>query len=252
MPQENLNKIWNAGKFFEPKPEQPTKEPTPDETKPSNVKRKINVAKAFIPTQEDPFKQKVEAVLKGIEPAFASAMAGEEEKPILADAEVIVGTGQDYIGKKLVAGKSICVEGNVGDWTGDSMSGGEIHVKGNAGNGTGEFMSGGEIYAEGDAGDETGHFMSGGKIYVKGKVGVATGYCMSGGEIQVKDSAGDQTGCIMFGGTLRIDGDIASFDKTAFTPKNKGTIIWKGETIWKNGKKVNPGWTNLKVEEKIT
>ena len=198
MPQENLNKIWKAGKLFEePKPEQPTKEPTPDETKPSNVKRRINVAKAFIPTQEDPFKKKVEAVLKGIEetePASASATAGEEEKTVPTDAEVIVGKGQNYIGEGLVTGKSIYVEGNAGYRTGESMSGGEIHVEGNA---------------------------------------------------------GYQTGYSMFGGTLRIDGDVASFDGTAFISDNKGTIIWKGQTIWKNGTKIEPGWTNLNVEGKI-
>ena len=235
MPQENLNKIWNAGKYFEPKLEQPTKEPTPDENKLSNVKRKISVVKAFIPTQEDPFKKKVEAVLKGVEetePASASATAGEEEKPIPADAEVVVGTGQNGIGKNLVAGKSIRVLGDAGDWTGDSMSGGEIHVKGNAGNGTGDSMSGGEIYVEGDVGNQTGESMSGGEIYAGGDVGNWTGRFMSGG-------------------ILRIDGDIVSFHDGAFTPNNKGTIIWKGETIWQNGKKVEPGWTNLNVEEKI-
>jgi hypothetical protein len=213
MPQENLNKIWKAGKLFEPKQEQPTKEPTPDETKPSNVKRKISVVKAFVPKQEDPFKKKVEAVLKGIEPASASATAGEEEKPIPADAEVIVRTGQDNIGKNLVAGKSIHVPSDVGCYTGIFMSGGEIHVEGDAGCGTGEYMFGGEIHVEGSAGDNSGFNMS--------------------------------------GGVLRIDGDVASFDETAFIPNNKGTIIWKGEIIWKNGKKVEPGWTNLNVKEKI-
>jgi hypothetical protein len=92
MPQENLNKIWNAGKYFEQKPEQDLK-PTPDETKPSNVKRKINVAKAFMPEQEDPFKQKVKAVLKGIEetePASVPTAAGEEEKTIPTDAEEVI------------------------------------------------------------------------------------------------------------------------------------------------------------------
>jgi hypothetical protein len=55
----------------------------------------------------------------------------------------------------------------------------------------------------------------------------------------------------MSGGTLRIDGDVASFAKNTFTSDNKGTIIWKKQTIWENGKKAEPGWTNLKVEEKI-
>jgi formylmethanofuran dehydrogenase subunit C len=242
MPQENLNKIWNAGKYFEQKPEQPTKEPTPDEIKPSNVKRKISVVKAFVPVQEDPFKKKVEAVLKGVEPAPALATA---------DAEVIVGMGKDHIGAHLVTGKSIYVEGNVGDWPGDRMSGGEICVEGDAGNGTGGLMFGGEIHVNGNTGGLAGKSMSDGKIHVKGSAGNGTGDSMSGGEIHVKGSAGDWVGCFMSNGTLRIDGDVASFDETAFTSDNKGTIIWKGETIWENGKKVEPGWTNLKVEEKI-
>ncbi|MFA5831517.1 MAG: hypothetical protein WC878_06840 [Candidatus Paceibacterota bacterium] len=88
MPQE-LNKIWNAGKLFEPKPEE-TPKPTPDsaEPNPSTVKRKKSVIGAFIDKQEDPFKERVEAVLKGIEPDLvlsepkdsAPAMAGKEEK----------------------------------------------------------------------------------------------------------------------------------------------------------------------------
>ena len=232
MPQENLNKIWNAGKYFEPKQEQPTKEPIPDEIKPSNVKRRINVAKAFVPEQENPFRQKVEAVLKGVEPASAPAMAGEEEKSIPDEEEVIVGTGQDNIGKNLVAGKNIRVSGDVGYRTGLSMSGGEIHVKGNAGY-------------------QTGDHMSGGKIQIGGNVEKFTGDHMSGGEIHVEGDAGDWTGEKMFNGILRIDGDVTSFDKKAFTSDNKGTIIWKGETIWRKGQKVNPGWTNLNVEEKI-
>jgi formylmethanofuran dehydrogenase subunit C len=232
MPQENLNNILHAGKFFEPKPEQPEKELNPDKNKPSNVKRKISVVKAFMPEKEDPFKKKVEAVLKGMEPASAPTAADKEEKPIPADAEVIVGTGQDDIGKDLLAGKSIRVFGDTGKWTGEYMSGGEIHV-------------------EGDVGDQTGRFMSGGEIHVERNAGYFIGSFMNGGEIHVKGNAGDYAGYSMSGGTLRIDGDVASFDKTAFTPKNKGIIIWKGEIIWKDGKTVEPGWTNLKVDEKI-
>jgi formylmethanofuran dehydrogenase subunit C len=217
MENPNLNRIYNAGKFFEPKPEQATKEPISDETKPSNVKRKINVAKAFVPQQEDPFRQKVEAVMKGIteEPASAKAMAGKEEKPVPANAEVIDGTGQDGIGHHLAAGKSIYVKGDVGDATGESMSGfgAKIQIKGNAGKWTGHFMKGGEIHVEGNAGKWTGLDMS--------------------------------------GGTLRIDGDVVSFAENALSLFNKGTIIWKTQTIWRKGQKVNPGWTNLNVKEKI-
>jgi glutamate synthase domain-containing protein 3 len=290
MPQENLNKIWKAGKYFEPKPEQLTKEPTPDEIKPSTVKRKISVVKAFMPVQEDPFKKKVEAVLKGIEePASAPATADKEEKPVPDDAEVIVGTGQYNIGKNLVAGKSIRVigntedhvgycmsggeiyiEGSAEDYTGNSMSGGEIHVKGNAGEWIGNTMSGGEIYVEGSAGNSVGFSMSGGEIHVKGNAGDYAGYSMLkgkiliegdagdnassnmyDGDVYIKGNAGDYAGCFMYGGLLRVDGDVASFDKTAFISNNKGTIIWKREIIWKDGQKEEPGWTNLNVEKRI-
>ncbi|MFA5831716.1 MAG: hypothetical protein WC878_07885 [Candidatus Paceibacterota bacterium] len=67
MPQE-LNKIWNAGKLFAPKPEseQPAKQ-SESEPNPSNIKRKKSVIGAFMENREDPFKEKVEKVLKGIE-----------------------------------------------------------------------------------------------------------------------------------------------------------------------------------------
>jgi len=229
MPQE-LNKIWNAGKYFEPQPEQPEKQPE-SEPKPSNVKRKKSVIGAFIDKPEDPFKEKVEAVLKGVEHDSVRQLA-DEEKPVSVNEEVIVGTGQDNIGQGLATGKSIHVKGNAGWWIGNSMTGGKIYVEGNVGMRTGCFMSGGEIYVEGFAGIETGHAMSGGEVYIK-------------------SGAGGWAGESMSGGTLRIDGDVTSFDKTAFTSNNKGTIIWKGETIWENGKKVEPGWTNLNVKEKI-
>jgi len=237
MQEKNLNNIWNAGKYFEPQPEQPEKQPE-SEPKLSNVKRKKSVIGAFIDKPEDPFKEKVEAVLKGIdekELASAPATADEEEKPILADTGVIVGTGQHHIGEGLVAGKSICVEGNAGNWTGYLIPGGEIRVKGNAGVGTGDSMSGGEIHVDGNAGDGTGKFMTGGKIHINGNSGRLAGKDMTGGEIHIKGDAGDKAGNCMSGGTLRIDGEVSSFDKTAFFPDNKGTIIWKEKTIWENG-----------------
>ena len=110
MPQENLNKIWKAGKLFEePNPEQPTKEPIPDETKPSNVKRRINVAKAFVPQQEDPFKKKVEAVLKGIEPEPTKeekkvSLTSEEENMIEMAKEI-----QKYGPSKYEYAAKLCI-----------------------------------------------------------------------------------------------------------------------------------------------
>ncbi|MFA5831767.1 MAG: hypothetical protein WC878_08145 [Candidatus Paceibacterota bacterium] len=201
MPQE-LNKIWNAGKLFEPKPEseQPEKQPE-SEPNPSTVKRKKSVIGAFIDKQEDPFKEKVEAVLKGVEEKTPkvkkiSEPLKKKEKPKDENIEetVIDGKGQNFIGTNLKAGEQIIVKGNAGESVGYNMEGGEVHVKGDA--------------------------------------GVETGWCMTDG-------------------VLRIDGDVRSFHEYAFDADNKGTIIWKKQKIWENGQKVEPGWTNLKVEEKI-
>jgi hypothetical protein len=96
MPQENLNHIYNAGKYFEPEPEQTPKPNAVPETKPSNVKRKINVAKAFMPEQEDPFKKKVEAVLKGIEPESTEGFGEAKEKA--PDTENLESNGNCAVG----------------------------------------------------------------------------------------------------------------------------------------------------------
>jgi formylmethanofuran dehydrogenase subunit C len=77
--------------------------------------------------------------------------------------------------------------------------------------------------------------MSNGKILIGEDVAGWVGDCMSGGEIHIGGSAGHSVGRNMSGGIIRINGNVASFDETAFFAKNKGTIIWKGETIWKDG-----------------
>jgi len=77
--------------------------------------------------------------------------------------------------------------------------------------------------------------MSGGEICIEGDTKDGTGAYMYGGETHITGNAGDWTGSSMSDGTLRIDGDVDSFSSSAFRPSNKGTIIWKGETIWKDG-----------------
>ena len=59
---------------------------------------------------------------------------------------------------------------------------------------------------------------------------------MQGGKIIVKGNCGELTGYQMQGGELIIKGKVKSFEKTAFSSKNQGTIVWKGIRIWEKGR----------------
>ena len=99
MQPENLNKIYNAGQFFEPE-EIPEGKLTPAKNKP-NEKRKISVLRAFMDQpQEDPFKKKVDMLLEGVEPAFAKATAGKpaSEETKMPDMENLESNGNCTVG----------------------------------------------------------------------------------------------------------------------------------------------------------
>jgi len=108
-------------------------------------------------------------------------------------------------------------------------------IEGNVDEYTGERMEGGEIIVKGDCGDWTGCLMKGGKIVVEGDCEYYVGEKMKGGEIIVKGNCEFHAGDEMKGGVLILEGEVKSFDKSAFSPNNKGTIIWKGIKIWENG-----------------
>ena len=110
-----------------------------------------------------------------------------------------------------------------------------LTVEGNLGGGSGIEMEGGEIIVKGNCGVDTGGGMKGGKIVVEGNCENFTGRGMKGGEIVVKGNCGSYTGSGMEGGVLILEGEVESFDKFAFSPDNKGTIIWKNTKIWENG-----------------
>jgi len=53
--------------------------------------------------------------------------------------------------------------------------------------------------------------------------------------LSVEGNCGSWTGYAMKGGELNIKGGVESFDKSAFSSNNQGTIIWKRTKIWENG-----------------
>jgi len=118
---------------------------------------------------------------------------------------------------------------------GDSMIGGKIIIEGNAGYELGSFMTGGEIIVKGNTEGSTGLDMAGGRIIVEGDAKDLLGDSMTGGKIIIEGNARNWVGRYMKNGILEIKGDVESFHKTAFSPDNLGTIIWKGIKIWENG-----------------
>ena len=122
---------------------------------------------------------------------------------------------------------SIIFDGDVGYGIGSNMNGGDITINGNAGNSVGNFMLSGNIIINGNARDFTGSSMQGGTLTITGTSSFFAGDGRKGG-------------------TLSIGGEVESFSKSAFSPDNKGTIIWKGVKIFEDGKKM-PEFKNMKV-----
>lgn len=76
----------------------------------------------------------------------------------------------NLLGYRLPVGKKVAVEGNLGDFTGIGMEGGELVVEGNAKNYTGAGMKSGRIRVTKNIGLHTGEWMMGGEIFVRGRV----------------------------------------------------------------------------------
>jgi hypothetical protein len=76
----------------------------------------------------------------------------------------------NLLGYRLPVGKKVVVEGNLGDFTGIGMEGGELIVEGNAKNYTGAGMKSGRIRIAKNIGLHTGEWMMGGEIFVGGRV----------------------------------------------------------------------------------
>ncbi len=76
----------------------------------------------------------------------------------------------NLLGYRLPVGKKVIVEGNLGDFTGIGLEGGELLVEGNAKNYTGAGMKSGRIQITKNIGLHTGEWMMGGEIYVGGRV----------------------------------------------------------------------------------
>jgi len=87
-----------------------------------------------------------------------------------------------FLGFKLPEGKSLILQGDVGDFIGASLAGGHLVVEGSTGNWCGAGMMKGEIFVSKNAGQRTGEWMRGGEIHIDGQVW-NTGKNFFGGKI---------------------------------------------------------------------
>ena len=86
------------------------------------------------------------------------------------------------LGYRLPAGKTLVIQGDVGDFTGTSLIGGHLVVEGSVGNWCGAGMLQGKILVTGSAGWKTGEWMKTGEIRVEGYI-QSVGKSIFGGKV---------------------------------------------------------------------
>lgn len=113
---------------------------------------------------------KIPYLITGPAGIYISALCNyaKEEEIVLKLNDVK--TQINLLGYRLPVGKKVVVEGNLGDFTGIGMEGGELIVEGNAKNYTGAGMKSGRIRITKNIGLHTGEWMMGGEIFVGGRV----------------------------------------------------------------------------------
>lgn len=138
------------------------------------------------------------------------------------------------------AKKEWTIIGDVGDFTGVFMTGGDIFVKGNSGSDVGRCMKGGRIVVAGDVYLSAGREMTDGVLYVKGNANWHLGMEMKGGKIFVEGNVGDNAGDGASGGRsgdseIYVKGHIGKHSPEA------GYLfrLWPSGVWWKNDGKRN-------------
>lgn len=91
-----------------------------------------------------------------------------------------------FLGYRLPEGKTLILEGDLGDFIGAGLSGGKLIAKGSTGNWAGAGMMDGELCITEHAGQNMGEWMSGGEIHVDGQIR-GIGKTIRGGRIYQRD-----------------------------------------------------------------
>ncbi|WP_368671157.1 formylmethanofuran dehydrogenase subunit C [Cupriavidus sp. IK-TO18] len=137
----------------------------------------------------------------------------------------------DRIGWQM-AGGSLRVDGNAGDFLACGMQAGSLRVSGHAGDFAAAAMAGGEVAIGGNAGDFAAAAlpgdmdgMRGGTLDIRGDAGDRLGDRMRRGTVLVAGSAGDFAASRMVAGTMAIAGAVG--DHLAYGLR-RGTVVLLG------------------------
>ena len=114
--------------------------------------------------------ERIPYMITGPAGIYVSALCNHcEENEIVLKLDDI-STQINLLGYRLPAGKKLSIEGNVGDFVGIGMEGGELTVEGGGKNYTGAGMRSGRLILTKNVGHHTGEWMMGGEILVGGRI----------------------------------------------------------------------------------
>ncbi len=114
--------------------------------------------------------QKIPYIISGPSGIFISALINRcSDDKIVLRVEDFQRTFH-FLGYRLPEGKSLILQGDVGDFIGAGLSGGYLFVEGCAGNWLGAGMINGKIFVKEHVGQKTGEWMRGGEIHVDGQI----------------------------------------------------------------------------------
>ena len=114
--------------------------------------------------------ERIPYMITGPAGIYISALCNHcEEDEIVLKLEDIT-TQINLLGYRLPAGKKLSIDGNVGDFVGIGLEGGELIVEGNGKNYAGAGMRSGRLVITKNVGHHTGDWMMGGELIVGGRI----------------------------------------------------------------------------------
>ena len=125
---------------------------------------------------------KIPYMISGPTGIYISALINHTEEDRIALSLTDYQRTFHFLGYRLPEGKTLILQGDVGDFVGAGLSGGHLVVEGSTGNWCGAGMTNGEIYIAKQTGQRTGEWMRDGEIHVDGSIW-STGKTIFGGKI---------------------------------------------------------------------
>ncbi len=115
--------------------------------------------------------EKIPYVIPGPSGIYISALCNYSKESEITLELNDLGKGVHMLGYRLPKGKRLIIKGELGDFMGVGIEGGELVIEGSTRNWTGAGMKDGKIFVKKDTGYHTGEWMMGGEIWIGGRIG---------------------------------------------------------------------------------